>query len=136
MNERRASLTWTGTGLQFDGRTPDGHAIRVDGDRETGASPMEMMLLALGGCTAADIIDIAGKMRVPIAGLEVRLDGERAAEPPRRYTRIRLVYRAQGVAADDEDKIRRALALSEDKYCSVRHTLRADVELSSELELI
>lgn len=136
MSDVAVDLTWTGSGLQFDGRGAHGHTIRVDGNRETGVSPMETMLLALGGCTAADIIDIAGKMRVPIAGLEVRLNGDRAEEPPRRYTRIRLVYRASGVAAADEDKIRRALALSEEKYCSVRHTLRADVELSSELELV
>ena len=136
MSDVAVDLTWTGSGLQFDGRGAHGNTIRLDGNRETGVSPMETMLLALGGCTAADIIDIAGKMRVPITGLEVRLDGDRAAEPPRRYTRIRMVYRARGVAAADEDKIRRALALSEDKYCSVRHTLRADVELSSELELV
>jgi putative redox protein len=135
VSDAAVTLGWTGTGLEFDGRTPAGHTVRVDGGRHTGASPMETMLLALGGCTAADVVEITTKMRVPIAGLEVRLEGDRAAEPPRRYTRIRLVYRARGVAVEDADKVRRAIALSEEKYCSVRHTLRADVELSSELEL-
>lgn len=135
MSDVAITLDWRGSGLAFDGATPEGHAVRVDGDRASGASPMQVMLLALGGCTAADIIDIAGKMRVPITGLEVRVEGDRAAEPPRRYTHLRVVYRVSGVAAVDEDKVRRAVALSEDKYCSVRHSLRADIELSSELEL-
>ena len=59
--------------------------------------------------------------------------GDRACEAPRRYTRIRLVYEVQGLGVGEEEKVRRAIALSHEKYCSVLHTLRPDVEVRSEL---
>lgn len=135
MSDVSVQLRWTGDGLRFDGETPRGHTLRIDSGRETGPSPMEALLFAFAGCTAIDIVDIAQKMRVAITGLEVEIEGDRVPEPPRRYTRIQVVYRAHGVAPADHDKMRRAMALSEEKYCSVRHSLRADIELTSSIEL-
>jgi putative redox protein len=131
------TLRWAGEGLRFEGGAEGGPAVRLDGAGAAGASPMQSLLLALGGCTAADVVDILGKMRVPLegVGVEVRLESERAPDPPRRYTRIRLLYRVSGLAAEHEAKVRRAVALSHETYCSVLHTLRADTALETEVQL-
>jgi putative redox protein len=93
-------------------------------------------LLSLASCTAADVVDILQKMRVPLGGLRVRLEGDRAAEAPRRYTSIRMVYEVSGLAREAEDKLHRAIALSQEKYCSVMHSLRADIEFRTDVVLI
>lgn len=136
MSDVSATLRWTGSGLAFEGRTPNGQEVTLDSGGNAGASPTQLLLFALAGCTAIDVVDITTKMRVAMAGLEVAIEGDRAPEPPRRYTAIRAVYRARGVDAADHDKVRRALALSEEKYCSVRHSLAPDIALSSTLEFV
>lgn len=136
MSDVSATLRWTGSGLAFEGRTPNGQEVTLDSGGGTGASPTQLLLFALAGCTAIDVVDITTKMRVELAGLEVAIEGDRATEPPRRYTAIRAVYRARGVDAADHDKVRRALQLSEEKYCSVRHSLAPDIALSSTLEFV
>jgi putative redox protein len=128
------SLRWTGTGMQFEGGKAGEPFVVVDGNGRAGPSPMATLLLALGGCTASDVVEIAGKMRVDIGSLDVEVDGERASDPPRRYTRIRMRYRIGGVTQEAEARIRRAVDLSHEKYCSVLHSLRPDLEMSSELE--
>lgn len=105
----------------------------VDGDGGVGPSPMQTLLLSLAGCTGADVVDTLRKMRVQFAGLQVRIEGERVADPPRRYTRLRLIYEAHGIATGGEAKVRRAIALSQEKYCSVMHTLRPDIEVTTEV---
>ena len=81
------------------------------------------------------VVEILEKMRVPLTGLEVEVEGERAQNPPRRYTAIRLRFRAAGVPPDAEDRLRRAVALSAEKYCSVLHSLRPDVVVESDVAL-
>lgn len=132
MADMQVVLQWTGEGLQFEGGGEGTGWARLDGNAETGPSPMQALLLGLAGCMAADVIEILRKMRVPLTGLVVRVDGDRAPEPPRRFTRIRLVYETRGVEASDEEKLRRAIALSEEKYCSVLHTLRPDIDFTVE----
>lgn len=129
------ALDWAGDGLAFSGGAAGGPAIRVDGNGGQGPSPMQLLLLSIAGCTAADIVDILKKGRTPLEGLTVRLEGERAPEPPRRYLAIRLVFETRGLAATDEPKLRRAVALSMDKYCSALHTLKQDIEFSIETVL-
>ena len=128
-------LEWQ-NGLRFEGGREAGPRTRVDGEGKDAPSPMETLLLALAGCTAADVVEIARKMREPIEGsaFEVRVEGERAPEPPRRYTRIRLRYRVVGAGLSRE-KLERAIELSQGKYCSVLHTLRPDLTVDTELEL-
>lgn len=135
MADVAVTLRWAGEGLRFDGGAPGGEWIRLDGNAETGPSPMQALLLALAGCVSADVVDILQKMRVSFEGVEIRLEGDRAAEPPRRFERVRLRCEARGVAATDEPKLLRALALSEEKYCSVLHTLRPDLALETEVVL-
>jgi putative redox protein len=128
------TLTWLGD-LRFEGGRTGGPAIRLDGAGADGPSPMEALLLALAGCTAADVVEIGRKMREPWEGasFRVHVEGERAPEPPRRYTRIRLAYRVSG-AGLDRAKLERAIALSHEKYCSVLHSLRPDLVVESRLE--
>lgn len=130
------TLEWTGEGLRFHGGREGGPTARVDGSGETAPSPMETLLLALAGCTASDVVEIARKMRQPMDGatLQVRVEGERAPEPPRRYTRIRLLFRVSGPGLSKK-QLQRAIDLSRERYCSVLHTLRSDLRLESELEL-
>lgn len=135
MADVEVALKWTGKGLAFEGGEAGGPVARIDGKRETGPSPMQMLLLAAAGCMAADIVSILEKMRVPLDDLEMRLEGDRAPTPPRRYTRVRLVCEARGVPTDDEMKLRRAVDLSRDTYCSVMHSLRQDLEIEIEVLL-
>jgi len=135
MPDIRVDLRWTGTGLEFEGGPSGGVRVRLDGNSRSAISPMQAMLLSLVGCTAADIVDILTKMRVPLDGLEVVAEGDRAPEPPRRYVRIRLVYRVH-VPEDAREKVKRAVALSHEKYCSVLHTLRPDVVVETDIELV
>ncbi len=95
---------------------------------------MDTLLLALAGCMTADIRLILEKSRVPLDGLEVWVAGERAAEPPRRYTNIEMVFRLSGPGPEDTAKVERAVALSRETYCSVIHTLRQDVEIDIRVE--
>jgi putative redox protein len=120
-------VKWTGEGLQFDAGAIGGMQIRVDGDAKTGPSPLVTLLLALGGCMAADVVDITTKSRAVLTGLELGLEGDRAADYPRRYTRIVMTFKAHGVPVADQPKVERALDMSRDKYCSVLHSLRSDI---------
>jgi putative redox protein len=129
------ALTWTGEALIFRGATSADAGMLMDSDGVAGPSPVETLALALAGCMAVDVLDIAQKMRVPITGLSVVTESDRRADPPRRITAVRQTFRTTGVAAADESKVTRAIDLSRDKYCSVLHSLREDIEMSFELEL-
>ena len=135
MADITVGLKWTGQGLEFDGATPTATNIRLDGNKATGASPMEALLHALAGCMAADIVGIAEKQRVTMTGLEIEVAGDRAAEFPRRYTRIAMTITARGAGPADEAKLQRAVDLSRDTYCSVLHSLRQDIEMDFGLVL-
>jgi len=95
----------------------------------------ESLLLALAGCTGADVVDMLDKMRVHLEGLDVHVEGERAPEAPRRYTAVRLHFVARGLSPESEPGLRRAVELSREKYCSVLHTLRTDVVVESDVAL-
>ncbi len=135
MADTVVTLRWLGEGLKFESEGSGGITVPIDGDGEVGTRPMELLLIGLAGCMGIDIVDIVHKMRVELEGLDVRVEGDRAPEPPRRYTRIRLAYEARGVAEEDLPKLQRAVDLSEEKYCSVLHTLRQDIELETEIRL-
>jgi len=128
----RASANWSGK-LEFQGTGDSGHSLGMDGSGQAGMSPMELVLVALCGCTAYDVVAILEKKREPVAGVEVSAEAEKAAEPPRVYTRIKLLYRISGnvsrKAAED------AVRLSEEKYCSVAAMLKTTARLSYEIRL-
>lgn len=124
----RILLHWK-EGLTFVGSAEGGPQITVASSGKEGPSPTQLLLLSLGGCMGVDVVDILRKSRVPVEALEVEVEGDRVAESPRRFEAIRLTYRVRGPSDDDEDKLQRAVQLSKDRYCSVLHTLRPDLDL-------
>jgi len=127
-------LTWTGSGLVFDGGPDQGPQLVLDGDSATGPSPMDLVLSAAAGCMAIDIKSILEKGRVPLDALEIVAGGERAEEPPRHFTALRLVVRVSGVPFTARAKVERAIQLSQEKYCSVLFSLRQDIPVEVVLE--
>ena len=121
---------------QFVGNTPSGHAVAIDADRERNSAPgpMEMLLVALGACTATDVVVILGKKRQRLESLEVVVAGERAAEPPAVWTNLEIVYKLRGQL--DEKAVRDAIELSETKYCSVAAMLRKTAQISFRYEIL
>jgi putative redox protein len=134
VSDVQVEARWEEEGLRFEAMGRSGVPVLVDGDGAAGPSPVETLLVGLAACMGADVVEILAKMRVPLAGLTVRAEGDRRPEAPRRYTAIRLTYRASGVPEDDEAKLQRAVDLSRDAYCSVLHSLRPDIDLSIRIE--
>jgi len=122
-------------GGKFDATSASGHTVRLEGGaKETGASPMEMVLAALGGCATVTIVEFLKKMRQPFTSLEVELSAERAEQPPRVYTKIHAHYRVGGDV--DEARVVRAIELTESKYCSVHTMLEETAEMSHTIEFV
>lgn len=119
----KGKVTWT-EGEQFLAVGPSGHALVMDGDRErnTGPGPMELLLVALGGCSGSDVVTILRKKRQTVTGITIRLEGERAAEPPMVWTKIKINFRVVGKGIDPR-AVAHAIELSRTKYCSVAATL-------------
>jgi putative redox protein len=134
MADAEISLHWE-QALRFRGGSAGGPVTLIDGEAQAASSPMQLLLLALAGCTAADMVVILDKMRLPLGSLEVRVEADRAADPPRRYTRIHTEYRVGGIGPEKEAQVRQALELSLEKYCSVLHTLRQDTRFTTGLIL-
>jgi putative redox protein len=109
-----------------------GHTIVVDGDKEAGNSPMELVLIGLCACTGYDVVSILTKKREPFTSLEVRAEAGRAAAPPTVYTDIRLIYRVAGNVS--HKSVEDAVKLSEEKYCSVAAMLQKTAKISFEIE--
>jgi len=133
---QRVRLEWTGERLAFSGQgvDPPSPAVAVDGDRESGPSPMQTLLLAVAGCSSADVVVILKKMRVRLETLAVEVDGVRRDEEPRRYVAMTLRFRMRGQGLDAA-KAERAVGLSLEKYCSVIHSLAPDTEVRHEIVL-
>src|SRR5688500_17316066 len=102
-------------GLTFIGTDQKGHSCVIDGDKEIGHTPVELLLNALAACAAIDVVEIARKQRATMRRLSVRVEGERRAEHPRKLTAIRLFWNFQ-VENFTQEKAERAVSLSLDKY--------------------
>ena len=129
-----ASVKWVGE-EKFLATSPSGHAIDFDSDRHsnTAPGPMELVLMALGACTATDVVSILRKKRQKLESLEVICSGERAAEPPTVWKKLEIVYRLRGQL--DDQAVKHAIQLSEDKYCSVAAMLRKTAAVSWRYEI-
>lgn len=115
-------------GFKLEGLDDEGHRVALDlpkdlGGEGDGFTPMQLLLIALAGCTALDVISIMEKQRQNLSALEVCAEGDRVDEHPRYYKEIRLRYVLKGKALS-EDAVKRAIHLSEEKYCSVMANLR------------
>lgn len=134
-----ARMKWV-ENLKFIGDTPSGHSVVIDGPREVGgddsaARPGELTLVALGGCTAIDVVTILQKMRVEFDSFEVVVNAEAAEEHPKVWTKLHVKYIFKGKDMD-ESKVKKAIDLSEERYCSVSAMLRKTAELTYEYEII
>jgi putative redox protein len=130
-----ASVKWVGE-QKFAATSPSGHMVALDSDREanTAAGPMEMLLMALGACTATDIVIILEKKRQKLEALEVVCSGERAADPPRVWVKLDVLFRLRGNV--DESAVKRAVELTEEKYCSVAATLKHTAKITWRHEIL
>jgi putative redox protein len=130
-----ARVVWQ-EGLRFEAHAPSGHTIVIDSPSGTnaGPSPMGLVLIALAGCTAMDVISILEKQRQPVTGLEVVVRAERAAEHPKVYTgyEVTFIVHGQGV---DRKAVERAVSLSEERYCSVGAMLKQAAPIHSSIQL-
>lgn len=125
--QMQVEARWS-SGMRFDGTNPDGLHVVMDAHPEHGGtaggpSPMETLLLALAGCTGMDVIPILRKMRAPVDRFTIEVTAERAGTHPRVLTAIHLRYIAAGTGLRLE-QVEKAVALSQDKYCSVSAMLR------------
>lgn len=119
--------------MAFSGVTPSGHDIIMDaaeefGGENSGARPTELLLNAVAGCTGIDIISILKKMRLEPTSFQMDVQGDRADTHPKRFIDINIHYALDGDLP--EEKVIRAIQLSKDKYCSVSHSLNANISVS------
>jgi putative redox protein len=131
--------TWKGA-FKFDGLDSQGRTMKMDasvgaGGEGDGFRPVELPLMGLAGCTGMDTIEILQKMREPVKGFEVRVTAEKREDVPPGYDGIHIEYvlRGKGVS---RDKVERAVALSEERYCSVGNALAKATKITHTIEII
>ncbi len=134
--ERKATIHYAGNDF-FVGVSPSGHAqtIETDHDRDSAASPLELLLLALGGCTGVDVISILKKKRQDVTDYRIEVHGDRREEFPRAYTKLYVKHIVTGRNVS-EQAVARAIELSDQKYCSVAATVRGTAEIVTSYEII
>ena len=134
--ERKATIQFVGDDV-FVGVSPSGHAqvIETNAARSHAATPMELLLLALGSCTGVDVISILKKKRQRVTDYRIEVGGERREEHPRAYTKLFVKHVVRGHAVS-EQAVAQAVELSETKYCSVAATLRGTAEIVTTYEII
>lgn len=130
-------IIWTQK-LQFVGTDSTRHAIVLSSTNEenrTGVKPSDLLLMALGGCTSVDVVEILRKKRQQLTGLTVRVTGEQDAHPPWTFRRVHTEYEVRGHELSAR-AVEQAVVLSEEKYCSVRATIEGSVELTREVRIV
>ncbi len=123
--------------MAFEGTTDSGHRVMMDaagevGGENRGVRPMELVLVALGGCTGMDVVSILNKMRVAYTAFDIEINATRRSEHPKVYREIDLVYRIEGEEAAS-DKVVRAVQLSQERYCSVSAMLAQSAVINVEI---
>ena len=104
----------------------------IDGDSRAGPSPIQTLAYALAACMASDVVHILTKGRHALSAVRARLVGRRAQEDPHRFTGVELHFTIEGAAP--AEAIERAIALSREKYCSVWHSMRQDIDFQVTFE--
>jgi len=136
MIEGKLHLTTVeGTGRQFVSQSGTGHVLVIDDvDGHSGAKPIELALLALGGCTAFDVIGILRKKRQHVTGYEIELHADQNPEPPNYFTRVEIKHKLRGHI--DPEAIKAAIHLSESKYCAVGAMIAKTATLETTFEIL
>jgi putative redox protein len=121
----------------FIGVSPSGHAVSIDTDHERNSAPtpVELLMIAVGSCTAVDIVSILKKKRQDVTDYKVEVRGSRRAEHPRAFTRLEIhhIVRGRGISLE---AVAQAVKLSDEKYCSVAATVRPTAEIVTSFEII
>jgi len=118
----------------------NGHKIVIDADSDVGGDdlgprPKPFMLASLGGCTGMDVVSILKKMRVEIKSLNVKVEGSLTEEHPRHFYKMHVIYEIEGEDLP-MDKVKKAVSLSEDRYCGVSAVYKKALELTSEIKIL
>jgi putative redox protein len=121
-------------GMQFVGTANSGHEVIMDaapevGGQNKGSRPMELVAIALGGCTGMDVISILRKKKQDVKGFEINVTGQKAEEYPKRYTNMHIEFVIKGTNIS-EDAVQRAIELSYDKYCAVGGTIKPGAQVT------
>lgn len=135
----QATIQWDGE-LEFSGGIDDGLKIQLQGGSPTAAersamSPMQLILVAMIGCTGMDVISILKKMRQQVSKFEVSAEADRVEEHPKVFSKISLVYRFTGTDLSEES-IKKAIELSLNRYCPATAMLRKTAEVDYKFELL
>jgi len=133
--KKTIGISWKGQ-MAFEANI-DEHKILMDahpgvGGEGKGPTPKPLLMASLGGCTGMDVISIARKMKQEIESFDIEITGDLAEEHPMRYNAIHLIYKFRGKDLDPE-KLKRAIELSQDRYCGVNETLKHTVAMSYEM---
>ncbi len=135
MAESKASVTWQ-ENKAFIGVSPSGHKVQIDADKEKGASPMELILLGLGGCASYDVVEILKKSRQEVQDVRCELTAQRAETIPAVYTAIHMHFAVTGKDIADK-QVEKAIKLSAEKYCSAsRMLVQGGVDITHDFEII
>jgi len=128
-----AKVSWQEEGLKFLGYVEGSPNVLMDS--ENGPTPMELVLMALGGCTGMDVISILQKMRLDVKDFKINLTAEKSQEHPKVFTKIHLEYVVYGTNID-ESSVKKAIELSQEKYCSVSGMLRKSSEITYSWKIV
>jgi putative redox protein len=134
-----AKVKWV-EGFQFVGESGSGHAIVMDASPEagkvmTGMTPMEMLLVGVGGCSGMDVVSVLKKKRQEVIDIAVNVSGEKAEFHPQKYTSIQLEFIITGKNISG-DAVKKAVDLSMDKYCSVKATLEGSAKIGYSYKIV
>ena len=135
-NTYKATVHYSGDEF-FIGTSPSGNSqvIDVKGERKSAPSTLEMLLISVGACTAADVISILLKKRQDVVGYDVEVSGTRVEEHPRKFVKFHVHHIVQGRSVS-EKAVADAVELSDTKYCSVAATVRPTAEITTSYEII
>ena len=127
-------------GCSFIGKADSNHWTPIDTRKEVSGSdaathPMELVLLALGSCTGCDVVSILRKKKIALKGFEIHIDGQRAEEHPRVFTKIHLEFVFMGTGLNPVP-LQRAIELSQQKYCPVSAMLRQSVPITTSFHIV
>ena len=135
MAESKASVKWQ-ENKAFLGIAPSGHNVQIDADKEKGASPMELILLGLGGCASYDVVSILQKSRQEVVDVQCELTAQRAETIPAVYTDIHMHFVVTGHDIKDK-QVEKAIKISAEKYCSASRMLaQGGVNITHDFEVI
>ena len=129
-------LRWVPGGNRFVSTDSTGHSVVLaTPDENAGMKPSELILSALAGCAAVDVVDILAKKRTPLTHLEVQVSAEQDADPPWTFRKIYVKFLVKGEGLTEKN-VEQAIQLSEEKYCSVAATLRGKAEIITSFEIL